>query len=88
MKTVIVTGSGGLIGAQCVRHFAGRREVGVDNDMRAYFFGDDGLDRVAPFSELQDLSADNFLHEGDSTFRDSSSRSWRLTRRVRGPTST
>lgn len=43
MQTVIVTGAGGLIGAEAVRHFApmADRIVGVDNDMRAYFFGED-----------------------------------------------
>ncbi|HLM87003.1 MAG TPA: NAD-dependent epimerase/dehydratase family protein [Solirubrobacteraceae bacterium] len=37
----IVTGSGGLIGSESVRHFAahGFQVVGIDNDMRAYFFG-------------------------------------------------
>jgi CDP-paratose 2-epimerase len=39
----IVTGSGGLIGSQAVRHFAreGFDVVGIDNDMRSYFFGPD-----------------------------------------------
>jgi CDP-paratose 2-epimerase len=39
--TVIVTGSGGLVGAEAVRHFsrAGYRVVGIDNDMRQRFFG-------------------------------------------------
>ena len=37
----IVTGSGGLIGSESVRYFAaqGFEVVGIDNDMRAYFFG-------------------------------------------------
>jgi CDP-paratose 2-epimerase len=37
----IVTGSGGLIGSQTVRHFAerGLDVIGIDNDMRARFFG-------------------------------------------------
>ncbi|HXC23459.1 MAG TPA: NAD-dependent epimerase/dehydratase family protein [Solirubrobacteraceae bacterium] len=37
----IVTGSGGLIGSESARHFAaeGFDVVGIDNDMRAYFFG-------------------------------------------------
>jgi CDP-paratose 2-epimerase len=37
----IVTGSGGLIGSEAVRYFAqqGFEVVGIDNDMRAYFFG-------------------------------------------------
>jgi CDP-paratose 2-epimerase len=41
MPVAIVTGSGGLVGSESVRHFveAGFDVVGVDNDMRAYFFG-------------------------------------------------
>jgi CDP-paratose 2-epimerase len=41
MPTVIVTGSGGLIGSEAVAHFieAGYDVVGIDNDMRAFFFG-------------------------------------------------
>jgi CDP-paratose 2-epimerase len=37
----LVTGSGGLIGAQTVRYFADSfdRVVGIDNDLRSYFFG-------------------------------------------------
>jgi CDP-paratose 2-epimerase len=43
MPVAIVTGSGGLIGSESVAHFveAGYDVVGVDNDMRAYFFGPD-----------------------------------------------
>jgi CDP-paratose 2-epimerase len=42
MPTVIVTGSGGLIGSESVAHFvaAGFNVVGVENDMRARFFGE------------------------------------------------
>lgn len=41
MSVAIITGSGGLIGAHAVRRFATHFDqiVGVDNDMRAYFFG-------------------------------------------------
>jgi CDP-paratose 2-epimerase len=41
MRTVIVTGSAGLIGSETVRRFAeeGARVVGIDNDMRSRFFG-------------------------------------------------
>jgi CDP-paratose 2-epimerase len=41
MSVVIVTGAGGLIGSETARHFAslGLDVVGVDNDMRARFFG-------------------------------------------------
>ncbi len=41
MSVVIVSGSGGLVGAETVRLFAaqGLDVVGIDNDMRAHFFG-------------------------------------------------
>jgi len=41
MSVAIVTGSGGLIGSESVAHLveAGYDVVGVENDMRAYFFG-------------------------------------------------
>jgi len=41
MPTVIVTGSAGLVGSETVKRFAkdGARVVGIDNDMRAQFFG-------------------------------------------------
>lgn len=43
MKTALITGSAGLIGSEAARFFAakGYRIVGVDNDLRKYFFGDD-----------------------------------------------
>lgn len=44
MKTVIVTGCGGLIGRESTEFFLskGYRVIGIDNNMRAYFFGNDG----------------------------------------------
>lgn len=44
MSIALVTGSAGLIGSEAVRHFAklGLDVVGIDNDMRRYFFGADG----------------------------------------------
>jgi CDP-paratose 2-epimerase len=41
MSTALITGSGGLIGSESVRHFveAGYDVIGLDNDMRAQFFG-------------------------------------------------
>ena len=43
MSVAIVTGSGGLIGSETVRflHEKGLDVVGVDNDMRKYFFGEE-----------------------------------------------
>lgn len=47
MALAIVTGSGGLIGSESVRHFVreGFDVVGIDNDMRATFFGPDASTR-------------------------------------------
>ncbi|HEV2723891.1 MAG TPA: NAD-dependent epimerase/dehydratase family protein [Thermoleophilaceae bacterium] len=41
MAVAIITGSGGLIGSESVRHFgsAGFDVIGIENDMRAVFFG-------------------------------------------------
>ena len=43
MPVAIITGSGGLIGSESVAHFveAGYRVIGLENDMRARFFGAD-----------------------------------------------
>ena len=43
MSVVLVTGAAGLIGAEAVRFFAaeGFDVVGVDNDMRRSFFGNE-----------------------------------------------
>lgn len=44
MKKLLVTGSAGLIGSEVVSHFARRgwNVLGIDNNMRADFFGEDG----------------------------------------------
>ena len=43
MATAVITGSGGLIGSEATQHFVKRGfdVIGVDNDMRAWFFGPD-----------------------------------------------
>lgn len=43
MSIAIVTGSGGLIGSESVTHFveSGYDVIGIENDMRAFFFGSD-----------------------------------------------
>ena len=44
MSVIVVTGSSGLIGSEAARwfHAQGFDVVGIDNNMRAYFFGQDG----------------------------------------------
>ncbi|MFV0523918.1 MAG: NAD-dependent epimerase/dehydratase family protein [Acidimicrobiales bacterium] len=65
METAIVTGSGGLIGAQAVRFFSQTfdRVIGIDNDMRAYFFGPEAstrwaVDQHADLGNYQHVPAD------------------------------
>jgi CDP-paratose 2-epimerase len=44
MKFILITGSSGLIGSEAVEHFdrQGHRVHGIDNNMRAVFFGEPG----------------------------------------------
>ena len=44
MKVIIVTGSSGLIGSESVKFFIkkGFKVLGIDNNLRKYFFGKDG----------------------------------------------
>ena len=44
MKKILVTGSNGLIGGEVVDYFAKKNVnvFGIDNNMRADFFGDSG----------------------------------------------
>ncbi len=60
MRTAIVTGSGGLIGSESVRRFcaAGFDVIGLDNDMRAQFFGPDAS--TQPVTDSLRASYDNF----------------------------
>jgi CDP-paratose 2-epimerase len=57
MPIAIITGSGGLVGSESVRHFieAGYDVVGIDNDMRAEFFG-----RAASTQPVTDALAERF----------------------------
>ena len=63
MKIAIVTGSNGLIGSEAVKFFSkqGFKVIGIDNDMRAYFFGNEAstkknerklLDSIPGFESL------------------------------------
>lgn len=47
MTVALVTGSAGLIGSEACRYFAeqGLEIVGIDNDLRAHFFGDEASTR-------------------------------------------
>ena len=61
-KTAIVTGSNGLIGSQTVKFLIdkGYYVVGIDNDMRSYFFGDEASTKESEEKMLSDYGRDNF----------------------------
>jgi CDP-paratose 2-epimerase len=69
MRTVIITGSGGLVGSEAVRYYADRAEqvIGIDNDMRAAFFGPDASTAWQTHRLQQSLP--NFRH-ADADIRD------------------
>src|SRR6478735_324453 len=60
MATVIVTGSGGLIGSEAVAHFAraGYDVIGIENDMRARFFGPDASTGATTARLLDEFAAE------------------------------
>jgi CDP-paratose 2-epimerase len=64
MSIALITGSAGLIGSEAVRHFAGKglRVVGIDNDMRSYFFGPDAS--TAWMHQQLTESVTNYEHHG------------------------
>ena len=59
MRKVLITGSGGLIGSQCVRLFAEQhwRVTGIDNNMREQFFGPQGSTRAVQAALEQTIAA-------------------------------
>ena len=63
MSVAVVTGSGGLIGSEAVKRFhaEGFDVVGIDNDMRAYFFGQEASTK--PTAEGLERSLPNYRHE-------------------------
>lgn len=69
MPTAIITGSSGLIGSEAARYYAdqGFRIIGIDNNMRSYFFGEEAStdwNRDLLKSELKDY------HHFDVDIRD------------------
>jgi CDP-paratose 2-epimerase len=61
-KTAIVTGSSGLIGSQTVKYLIekGYYVVGIDNDMRSYFFGEGASTKESEVSMVETYGRENF----------------------------
>jgi CDP-paratose 2-epimerase len=62
VKTVVITGAGGLIGGEATKfwHAKGYHVAGIDNDMRAYFFGETASTKKRIDEEKTKLK--NFVH--------------------------
>jgi CDP-paratose 2-epimerase len=62
MSVVMVTGSAGLIGSESVQFFCqlGYTVIGIDNDMRCYFFGEGASTRWKRELLMRDYS--NYIH--------------------------
>jgi CDP-paratose 2-epimerase len=71
LSVAIITGSAGLVGSEAVRYFAslGMDVVGIDNGMRAKFFGEDASTHWVRDQLLQELP--KYLHH-DVDIRDAS----------------
>ncbi|ABK45363.1 NAD-dependent epimerase/dehydratase [Magnetococcus marinus MC-1] len=63
MSVILITGSAGLIGSEAVRFFSsqGFEVVGIDNDMRQYFFGSEASTRWS--QEKLQASVPRYQHE-------------------------
>lgn len=61
-KKIVITGSGGLIGSESVKFFhnQGFDILGIDNDMRSYFFGENASTKGNVISLVEGL--DNYNH--------------------------
>ena len=61
-SVAVITGSAGLIGSEAARWFAGRGldVIGIDNDLRAYFFGADGT--TLPVREQLERELTGYRH--------------------------
>jgi len=70
MSVVIVTGAGGLVGAEAAAYFVGtgHHVVGIDNDMRREFFGEDATTRPS-VKRLQVVLGESYEHH-DIDIRD------------------
>jgi CDP-paratose 2-epimerase len=61
-SVAVITGSAGLIGSEAARWFAGQGldVIGIDNDLRAYFFGADGT--TLPVRERLERELGGYRH--------------------------
>ncbi len=63
MATAIITGAGGLVGSESVRYFAeqGFDVIGIENDMRSHFFGQEASTRKVTETLADELETFTWL---------------------------
>ena len=63
MNIVLITGSSGLIGSEAVKFFSEKfdKVIGIDNDMRSYFFGSNASTDSTNNELLKKI--DNYIHQ-------------------------
>ena len=64
MDVCVVTGAAGLIGSECIQFFKDKfdKVIGIDNDMRSYFFGDEAS--TSWNANRLKKEVDNYRHYG------------------------
>src|SRR2546423_9296590 len=84
VSVVLVTGSAGLIGSEAVRHFAGLGldVVGIDNDMRARFFGPEASTAWNVRRLTGELGSRDSHQDGDIPHRDALAGHFHRSRRA------
>src|SRR4051812_32381121 len=67
MRRILITGSAGLIGSEAARFFAARgyHIIGIDNDMRATFFGPEASSKWNLKRLIEDLGRSYSHHDID-----------------------
>ena len=63
MNISLITGSSGLIGSEAVKFFSNKfdKVIGIDNDMRSYFFGSNASTEITNIELLKKV--DNYIHQ-------------------------
>ena len=63
MNILLITGSSGLIGSEAVKFFSSKfdKVIGIDNDMRSYFFGSNASTQNTNIELLKKV--DNYIHQ-------------------------
>ena len=84
-KKVLVTGSAGLIGSESVRFFINQDfdVIGIDNDFRKYFFGEDASTKWNKKLLLKNFK--NYIHYNTDIRNHKKIEAWRSKHKKKAP---